>query len=743
MNRKIIKVMIGFLFLTCIPTGIIAAEEDTDQPEASTVTEKSDYPDVYTMEDSQADVYREKNGEPAISFAAASPWWEGLIGNRSFYDGNGTLFGLNKSLKIIDVSEWNGVIDWNAVKQSNEIDGVILRVGFYFDGIDKQFSRNIAELNRLNIPYGLYLYSYAVNAQEAKKEAEFVISMMKQYNAKPLFPIYYDIEKWPNGGYRNPLGTWVGSPSSVDQYRSIISEFMQTMHNKGLTNTYVYSYRSYVNTLLNHPSILNSVAWVAEYNPTLLYGFSSFSGFRGWQYTSSGGVTGISGNVDISSFYQSIPSNTQHTVGVGSGKGSQEPTLYYQSNVSNHGWLSEVSEPNTTGTTGKSTHLQSLKLRLANVNSNAKLTASVYSASYGWIDYANANQVQLGKDGYMFQQVKFSLLDVQGYALEYRVHSSSIGWQAWTKQNVVAGTQGYNIEAIEFRLVKVADSVVTPKMVYTTHMQNMGWLPNATDSQTSGNPNKGIRLEAIQLGIENVPNYKLSGSVHVQNVGWIDYSNINSSTILGTTGKSLQVEAVKFNLTGLDDYRLEYRVYSRNIGWSNWMSQGQTAGITGMSIAVEGVQFRLLKKSSYPNPTEIIPQVIYQGHSQNIGWMSPTGNGNIAGTSGKALRLEAVKLSLIDVPQDATLTIDYHVQNIGWKKTVVRAGQTALFGTTGNGLRLEGIKLDLDKVPGYKLQYSVHIQNIGWTNWIEEGNLAGTTGRSLRIEAIKIRFVKI
>lgn len=732
MTKKVVMFLSALLVFTCLPTSMIHAEEDSNQPE------------VYTMDDSQADVNKEKTQAQATSFAA-SPWWTGAQGSRKFFDGNGNVFGGKDSLKIIDVSEWNGTIDWNAVKQSKEVDGVIVRLGYYYDGLDDQFIRNISELNRLEIPYGIYLYSYATNAQEAKKEAEFVMASMQQFNAKPLFPIYYDVEGWPNGGYTNLDGVWISCPSSVTQYTTIISEFMQTMYNKGLTNTYVYSNRAYVNDKLNNPLILNSVAWVAEYNPTLQYGFNNFNGFRGWQYTSTGQVPGIAGSVDINAFYHSIDANKQNTTGAASGKGAQEPTLYYQSNVSNLGWLAEVNEPNTAGTTGKNVTLQSLKLRLANVGSSAKISASVYSASYDWYEYANVNgnNVQVGNAGQMMQQVKFNLVDVPGYTLEYRVYSADLGWQPWTTQTGVAGVKGKNIEAIEFKLVKSSANIATPTLKYTTHVQNTGWLAKTTDSQTSGKIDSNLRMEAIQIGIENAPYYKLSGSIHVQNVGWIDYTNIDANTVLGTTGKALQVEAVKFNLAGLDDYRLEYRVYIRNVGWSNWESEGQVAGTTGMSIASDGVQFRLLKKTTYPTPTEKIPQAIYQGHSQNIGWMKPTGNGNVAGTTGQALRLEAVKLSLLDVPQDAKLTIDYHVQNIGWQKVVMNGGQTTQFGTTGKGLRLEAIKLDLENVPGYKIQYSVHVQNKGWTDWTDEGNLAGTTGRSLRIEAIKVRFVKL
>jgi uncharacterized protein YjdB len=83
---------------------------------------------------------------------------------------------------------------------------------------------------------------------------------------------------------------------------------------------------------------------------------------------------------------------------------------------------------------------------------------------------------------------------------------------------------------------------------------------------------------------------------------------------------------------------------------------------------------------------------------------------------------------------DAKLTIEGHVENKGW--TTARTNGEVV-GTIGEGLRLEAIKISCDK---RSITYRVHVQNIGWTEWMKNGEVAGTTGRGLQIEAIEIKF---
>jgi len=121
--------------------------------------------------------------------------------------------------------------------------------------------------------------------------------------------------------------------------------------------------------------------------------------------------------------------------------------------------------------------------------------------------------------------------------------------------------------------------------------------------------------------------------------------------------------------------------------------------------------------------------VTYQGHVQNIGWQPAVSDGALAGTTGRSLRLEAFRVSLVNAPEGGSIRYEVHVQNVGWMNPVLD-GQTA--GTEGRALRMEAIKISLVNMTGYSVQYRAHVQNIGWQGWVSDGAIAGTTGLSLR-----------
>ena len=111
-------------------------------------------------------------------FRDVGPYWVNENGIKSFYDANNVLFERKGTKKIINVSEHNGKIDWKKVK-SSDVDGVIIRVGYGHLMEDKYFQYNVSECNRLGIPYGIYLYSYAYDANFAYEEANGTDEMLK------------------------------------------------------------------------------------------------------------------------------------------------------------------------------------------------------------------------------------------------------------------------------------------------------------------------------------------------------------------------------------------------------------------------------------------------------------------------------------------------------------------------------------------------------------------------------------
>ena len=221
--------------------------------------------------------------------------WGTYNNSKAFFDYQNNLF-VQQAKGVIDVSEWQGDIDWAKAK-ADGVEGVIIRLG-YGEGnnADKKAQRNISECKRLGIPFGIYWYSYADTPSLAKEEGADVVAKLKQFGVNPsdlAYPVYYDLEKW----------TWEGHkpPTDPNVYNNIVNNWYSALQSAGYKNLGVYSYTSYLQGPLKHADIYAKTTWVAQYGARM--GFDSFpTNSRGWQYTSSGKVDGISGNVDMNAF---------------------------------------------------------------------------------------------------------------------------------------------------------------------------------------------------------------------------------------------------------------------------------------------------------------------------------------------------------------------------------------------------------------------------------------------------------
>lgn len=123
----------------------------------------------------------------------------------------------------------------------------------------------------------------------------------------------------------------------------------------------------------------------------------------------------------------------------------------------------------------------------------------------------------------------------------------------------------------------------------------------------------------------------------------------------------------------------------------------------------------------------------YQAHVAYEGWQNPLRDGQIAGTAGKGLGIEAIELR---PPRDVGMKVSAHIAGIGWRDYEV--GEGCIVGTTGEGRAIEALKIDA-KVP---IKYRAHVQNVGWQPWVSNGEIAGTTGESLQIEAFQLILEK-
>lgn len=221
--------------------------------------------------------------------------WGTYNNTKAFFDYKNNLFA-QQAKGVIDVSSWQGDIDWAKAK-ADGVEGAIIRLGFgWGNDADAKAQRNIAECKRLGIPFGIYWYSYAEDVDGAKHEGNDVVSKLRQMGVSPSdlkYPVYYDLERW----------TWTGHtpPTNPNVYNGIVNAWYGALQSGGYQNLGVYSYTSYLQGPLNNANIYAKTRWVAQYGARIE--FTAFgTNDRGWQYTESGQINGISGSVDMSAF---------------------------------------------------------------------------------------------------------------------------------------------------------------------------------------------------------------------------------------------------------------------------------------------------------------------------------------------------------------------------------------------------------------------------------------------------------
>lgn len=221
--------------------------------------------------------------------------WGTYNGTKAFFDYRNNLF-VQQAKGVIDVSSWQGDVDWAKAK-ADGVEGAIIRLGYGWGNYaDAKAQRNINECKRLGIPFGIYWYSYAYDANCARAEGNDVAAKLRQMGVSPndlKYPVYYDLEKW----------TWAGHtpPTNPNVYSGMADAWYGALQSAGYKNLGVYSYTSYLQGPLNNSNIYAKTRWVAQYGAQM--GYNAFgANDRGWQYTSSGRINGISGSVDMNAF---------------------------------------------------------------------------------------------------------------------------------------------------------------------------------------------------------------------------------------------------------------------------------------------------------------------------------------------------------------------------------------------------------------------------------------------------------
>lgn len=219
---------------------------------------------------------------------------------------------------------------------------------------------------------------------------------------------------------------------------------------------------------------------------------------------------------------------------------------------------------------------------------------------------------------------------------------------------------------------------------------------------------------------------------------------LGGSLALSASGLGSGVSQVVFyirNANDSTDYRLDAETAADGRAGAAFTVAGSDYVAYATAKNAEGVD------QTVYGPVEVAASTVWASYSASIqknGWQNNVLDGAEAGTEGKALRLEALKVTLAGTrPSGAHIVYQAHVQNIGWQKAVQDGAEA---GTEGKNLRIEALRFTLQGLDGYEVRYRAYVQSRGWLPWQATANgtdlsaagIAGTTGKGLRMEAVEI-----
>lgn len=289
------------------------------------------------------------------------------------------------------------------------------------------------------------------------------------------------------------------------------------------------------------------------------------------------------------------------------------PSISYSTHIQNIGWQGFVSDGAMSGTSGQGLRLEGIKINLTGVNGGVRYKTHIQNI--GWETEWKSDGTMSGSSG---QGLRLEAICIElygdvanSYDVYYKTHVQDYGWQGWVKNGELSGTSslGKRLEGIEIKLVAKGSSPITSgtSVSYTTHVQNIGWMPVVADGVTAGTSGKSYRLEGIKVNLDSA---EYSGSVkyrtHIQNIGWESSystggtSNGNMGAVSGTSGQSLRLEGIQIELTGdvANHYDIYYQVHVQDYGWIGWAKNGESAGSEGGSKRLEGIRIVLIPKGS-------------------------------------------------------------------------------------------------------------------------------------------------
>lgn len=315
------------------------AADEAEQPEQDDV--QQDTEDAQDTENAQdtadaqdaeetAEVYRsvtvEERAEASDTMQEAFALYTSFTTRKSPWKGSNT-YTVPADYNIfdgIDISKWHQDADWAALKK-NGVEFAIVRCGYRGYGTgemceDVCYDEHMSGALKQGIPVGLYFYSQAITAKEAVEEADFCIKYAKKYNVK--LPLVIDIEyAEDSNGF---TGRLYKAKLSVAEQTKIAKAFCDRVEEAGYVPMVYASASTLRNSMDGEALAKEGMIWLAHYTTKTSYE----APYQYWQYSDSGKISGVNGNLDCNFYFTKGSSPTD----LGSWSGSSEGTLRFETN---------------------------------------------------------------------------------------------------------------------------------------------------------------------------------------------------------------------------------------------------------------------------------------------------------------------------------------------------------------------------------------------------------------------------
>lgn len=274
---------------------------------------------------------------------------------------------------------------------------------------------------------------------------------------------------------------------------------------------------------------------------------------------------------------------------------------------------------------------------------------------------------------------------------------------------------------------------------------------NDTSSQEGSSASQNGTLSAqidssAQEKVAAAAAVNVTYKTHVQTFGWQDW--VSNGASAGTTGLAKRLESIQIKTSApASQGGIRYKTHVQTYGWLDWVSDGASSGTTDEYKRLEAIQIELTGTLAAQY------DVYYRVHAQTFGWLGWAKNGASAGSAGYAKRLEAIEIVLVPKGEKAPGSTASPYKELppsvvyqsyfsgGWQGNV---SDNTISGTIGQAKAIEGIRVSLqDKAnsfPGSSIEYRTYLQTYAWQNWSSNGGTSGIAGSGKRMEAIQVKL---